>query len=290
MTNLTRLLSCAAALAVLCTIPAPGLNAQTPKDKNGKPIMIGLQLYSVRDACAKDLPGALKAVAKMGYTGVEFAGYYDRSAQELRKMLAENHLKCYGTHIGLDTLIGDNLEKTVEFNKVLGNKFLVVPWIPTEKRNTRAALLETTKLFNEVAAKLKPHGMILGYHNHTDEFMPVEGELPWDTFFGHTDKDVAIQFDIGNALEGGVQAAPFLAKYPGRVLSVHVKDHSTSNPKALLGEGDENWSEVMPLLKGKAGTKWFIIEQENGAYPPMECVEKCLRNFEKMWEGNVVAR
>jgi sugar phosphate isomerase/epimerase len=277
------LLASAAGGALAMAIPGSAF-AQTPKDKKGKPIMIGLQLYSVRDECAKDLPGVLKAVAKMGYTGVEFAGYHGRTAPELKKLLDDNNLKCYGTHIGLDTLTGDNLEKTVEFNKVFGNRFLCVPWIPEEKRNTREKIIETGKLFSEIAAKAEPHGMIVGYHNHTDEFKPVEGEAPFNTFFDHTDKRVAVQFDIGNALDGGVQAAPYIARYPGRVLSVHVKDHSKTNPKALLGEGDENWSEVIPLLKGKAGTRWFIIEQESYAYPPLQCVEKCLNNFKALWE------
>ena len=80
-----------------------------------------------------------------------------------------------------------------------------------------------------------------------------------------------------------MQAAPYIAHYPGRVLSVHIKDHSKTNDKALLGEGDLHWNEVIPLIKGKAGTKYFIIEQESYAFPPLECVEKCLRNFEKLW-------
>jgi sugar phosphate isomerase/epimerase len=250
--------------------------------KGGRPLNIGLQLYSVRDDCAKDLPGVLKAVARMGYTGVEFAGYYGRTAQELRAMLDENKLKCYGTHIGLDTLLGDNLAKTVEFNKILGNTMLIVPWIPEERRNTKEKTIETAKLFTDIAAKLKPYGMHVGYHNHTEEFKPVDGEEPFYTFFDNTGKDVIVQFDMGNALDGGVQAAPYIRKYPGRVWSVHVKDHSKSNPKALLGEGDLHWNEVLPLILGPAGTKYFIIEQESYAYPPLECVEKCLRNFEKM--------
>src|SRR5438105_11085129 len=113
--------------SLLCVLLVQNLTAQTLKDKAGKPLQVGLQLYAVRDDCAKDLPGVLKAVAKMGYTGVEFAGYYGRSAQELRAMLDEDGLKCYGTHIGLETLLGDNLAKTVEFNKVLGNNMLIVP-------------------------------------------------------------------------------------------------------------------------------------------------------------------
>lgn len=81
-----------------------------------KKIPIGLQLYSIREDCAKDLPGTLAAVSKMGYDGVEFAGYHGRTAKELRKMLDDLGLKCCGTHIGLDTLLGDALKASAEFN------------------------------------------------------------------------------------------------------------------------------------------------------------------------------
>src|SRR5438552_8551429 len=90
----------------------------------GNKIPFALQLYSVRNECAKDLDGTVAAVAKMGYKAVEFAGYYGRDAKALRKLLDEVGLKCCGTHIGLDTLLGDNLAKTVEVNQHLGNQFL----------------------------------------------------------------------------------------------------------------------------------------------------------------------
>ncbi len=251
-----------------------------------KHYLIGLQLYTVRDACEKDFPGVLKAVSKMGFSGVEFAGYYGRTAPELRKMLDEDHLKCYGTHAQLDSLLGDNFAQTVAYNKILGNKLIVVPSLPEERHNTRAALLETTKLFNLLAKKLASEGMILGYHNHQSEFIPIDGELPWDTFFGNTDSQVKIQFDTGNALGGGAQAAPFLTKYPGRVVSVHVKDFSPTKPDALLGEGNVDWKAIIPIFKSKPGPRWFIIEQESYPFPSLVCAEKCLRTFERMMYGN----
>lgn len=248
-----------------------------------QPPKIGLELYSVREDCAKDLPGVLKKVAKMGYKGVEFAGYHGRTAEELRKLLDENGLKCCGTHLGFEALLGDNLEKTIAFNKTLGNKYLIVAYLPENRRNTKEKCIETAKLFDEIAQKLEPHGMVTGYHCHDGDFKPLAGgEIPWDVLFDNTDKKVVMQFDIGNAMSAGVQAAPYFNKYPGRALTIHVKDHSKTNDKALLGEGDVNWKEVVPLLKGKAGTEWYIVEQESYAYPPLECVEKCLRNWEKM--------
>ena len=81
--------------------------AKVRRSRRGKKIPVGLQLYSVRTACDKDLPGTLATVKEIGYSGVEFAGYYGRTATEMRKLLDDNGLKCYGTHTGLDTLRGD---------------------------------------------------------------------------------------------------------------------------------------------------------------------------------------
>jgi len=245
-------------------------------------IPIGLQLYSVRDDCQKDLPGTIAAVAKMGYEGVEFAGYYDRSAKDLRKMLDDNNLKCCGTHTGLDTLLGDNLPKTIEFNKILGNKYLVAPGLPGEYNSSHQAWLNAAKLFNELAEKVKPAGMLVGYHNHSAEFKAMDGELPWDTFFGNTSKDVIMQLDVGNAINGGVDPLPYIYRYPERAITVHVKEFSKKNDKALIGEGDVNWKAFAALCRAVGATEWYIIEHESYAYPPLECVQRCLKNVREM--------
>ncbi len=270
-----------ASLALLIAVPT---FAQQPNRRQNRqrPMRIGLQLYSVRDDCAKDLPGVLKAVAQMGYEGVEFAGYYGRSAEELKKLLDENKLVCCGTHISLESLLGDEFDKTVAFNKTLGNRFLIVPGLAAERTKSKEAWLATAKVFNEISEKLRPHNMWIGYHNHTSEFKPLDGELPWDTFFGNTGQRVLMQFDTGNALAGGAQAAPFIRKYPGRARTVHIKEHSATNDKALIGEGDVPWKELLPLLQTTGRTRWLIVEQESYAYPPMECVAKCLPKLKEL--------
>lgn len=249
---------------------------------SAKPL-VGLELYTVRDVCAKDFEGVLKSVSKMGFTGVEFAGYYGHSAEELKKWLDEDHLVCYGSHTQWSDLQGDNYAKTIAFNKTLGNHLIVVPWIPQEMRNSKEALIKTAHAFDELAKKMKKDGIMLGYHNHMDEFKPVDGEMPWYTFFGNCSIDVKVQFDTGNAMEAGEQAVPYLSKFPKRVISVHVKDFSKTNHDALLGEGDENWAETIKCLKTVVHPKWFIIEQEVYPVSSLECAEKCLRTFEKLW-------
>jgi len=247
-----------------------------------KKIPFALQLYSVRNECAKDLPGTVTAVAKMGYRAVEFAGYHGRDAKELRQLLDDVGLKCCGTHIGLDTLLGDNLPKTIEFNRILGNPFLIVPSLPEQYRKSRQAWQEAADLFNELADKVKPNGMRVGYHNHSIEFKPLEGELPWDTFFSRTKKEVAIQFDTGNAMEGGGDPVVFLKKHPGRVASVHVKLFSKAKPNALIGDDELPWKEIFDLCETVAGVEWYIMEYESDAFPPLMSVEKSL-NVMRRW-------
>src|SRR5512138_902394 len=99
-----------------------------------KKIPVGVQLYSVRELAEKSLPPVLEAIGKMGYKGVEFAGYYgwDSKPKELRKLLDANGLKCCGTHTDLETVTGDALKKTAELHAILGNTFLIVPSLQAE--------------------------------------------------------------------------------------------------------------------------------------------------------------
>jgi sugar phosphate isomerase/epimerase len=247
-----------------------------------KKIPIGLQVYSVRMEAEKDLPGVLKAIAKMGYDGVDFAGYYGHDDKTVRKILDDVGLKCCGGHLGLNTLMGDELKRTVEYQRTLGNKYLIVPGLPDERRKSRAAWQETAKLFNDIAAKLKPEGMMTGYHNHSIEFQPLDGELPWDTFFGNTNKEVIMQMDTGNAKHGGADPVAFLKKYPGRAVTVHLKAFSKTNNKALIGEDETQWDAVFNICETIGGTEWYIVEQESYAYPPMECVERCVKALRDM--------
>ena len=247
-----------------------------------KRMPVALQLYSVRKECTKDVVCTVGAVAKMGYKGVEFAGYYNQDAKTLRKLLDDCGLKCCGTHTGLPTLLGDKLKETIEFNKTLGNKFLIVPGLPKKNTESRQAWQETAKLFNELSDKVKPHGMRVGYHNHTIEFKEMDGELPWDTFFGNTKPEVVMQFDTGNAMAGGGDACVYLKRYPGRATTVHIKPFSKAKPDAIIGEDEMPWADIFELCETIGKTEWYIVEYEREAMPPLIGVEKCFKAMRKM--------
>ena len=282
--NLSRrtfLKTSAVSVAAACAVGS-GCDGQLKLEKSKRNIPLGLQLYSVRAECQKDLPATIKAVADIGYQGVEFAGYYDYSAKDLRKLLDDNGLKCCGTHTQLDTLLGDNLPETIEFNKIIGNKYLIVPWLDPKKYGSAEGWKNAADMFNELAEKVEPHKMQVGYHNHSHEFKPVDGQVPWDIFFGSTRKDVIMQFDTGNAMHGGGDAIPYLKRYPGRAITVHLKEYSATNKNAIFGEGDIPWEELLNICETIGGTKWYIIEEEKDIYPPLEAVELCYKNFRKL--------
>ncbi|MBI3973156.1 MAG: sugar phosphate isomerase/epimerase [Chloroflexi bacterium] len=246
-------------------------------------IPVALQLYSVREDCKRDLPGTLRAVREMGYDGVEiYAAQYEIPAQEIRKLADDNGLQVVGSHTPFRAVQDDQLDRTVEYNRTIGNPNIIVPSLPQERRSSRQAWIETARFFDELAEKLKAQGMRTGYHNHAVEFQPLEGELPWDTLASHTGENVILQIDLGNALHGGTDPVPFIGKYPGRSITVHLKDRSHTNDKALLGEGDINWDEVFRLCETVGGTEWYIVEQESYAYPPLECVKRCRDNLRQM--------
>jgi sugar phosphate isomerase/epimerase len=247
-----------------------------------KKIPIAVQLYSVRRIAAKDLAGVLAEVARLGYQGVEFAGYYDHSAQQIRKMLDDNGLKAAGTHIGIDTLLGDALPKTIDFNRKIGNRNLVVPGLGRNYRSSITAWKNTAKIFSDIAAKVKPEGFTVGYHNHTIEFQKMDGEVPFDAFFGAASEDVKVQLDIGHARRAGADPVAVINKYKGRVISVHVKEYAPGKEDASLGEGVVNWKDVFQALESVGGTEWYIVEEEAKTCKGFECIAGSIERLHKM--------
>jgi sugar phosphate isomerase/epimerase len=268
------------ATAVAAGSPA-GLLAGSPY--GGNRIPLGVQLYTVRKECASDLPGTFAALANMGCKGVEFADYFGRDAGTLRKLLEHAGLACVGSHIRpFDSLLGDNLPKTIEFNRALGNRTLIVPELPAKYTRTRQGWREAADLFGELADTLKPHGMRIGYHNESTEFKALDGEMPWITFFDRAKKEVVIQLDTGNAAAGGADPVALLKRYPGRVRSLHVKAFSTARPNALIGDDELAWPEIFHVCEASPGVEWYIIEYESDLYPPLVAVEKSLQVM-KRW-------
>lgn len=248
-------------------------------------IPIGLELYSVRDDLARDAYGTLKAVAKMGYEGVEFAGNAPHGGKLLRAMLDEVGLVCCGWHTPFEWVQRDKLAATIELNKAVGNTRLIVPWLPIEGNDVLGQWRKQAEFFNELADKLAAHNMVIGYHNHTSEFQAAGGTTPWDVFFGATERRVVMQLDTGNASHGGADCLAILRRFPGRAGSVHLKPYTpgAEDPfKPVIGADATPWAQVFELCEKVGGTEWYVVEYESPAYPPLEAVERCLKGLKAL--------
>jgi sugar phosphate isomerase/epimerase len=268
----------AAGVTVLMAGPARLLGAEYKK------LPIGVQLYSVRNDFPKDMPGVLAGIKKIGFQGVEFAGYFGKSAGDLRKMLDDNGLKACGTHLpgGLADVQGDRLERTVEFNKTIGNDKLVVASMSARTIDdwTRRA-----DEFSAAAEKLKPSNMRLGYHNHVAEFKKTDGQTPEFVFFDKASPDVFVQLDIGHCAHGGGDPAAVIKKYGDRLLSVHIKDWVPATGGDIVGEGIVPWPEVLAACAQAKALQWYNIEEESNKFPGLGGIEKDFTNLTKLLQA-----
>ncbi len=251
---------------------------------------VGCELYSVRFALAEDMPGTVKAVADMGYDGVEFFGQPQHSAKAYRQALDDAGTICCGWHTAFANMQDDKLEQTIEFNKVIGNTRLIVPGIPPEHRQTLDDWRRLADWFSEVAEKLEPHGMVTGYHNHTVEFEQLDGGYPWFTLFDNASSKVLAQLDNGHAFRAGANVVDTVMRYPGQGKSIHLKPYSRTLGQEdqmrgydpLIGDDEIPWEAFFTACETVGGVEWYIIEYESNAYPELEAVDKCLQALRTM--------
>jgi sugar phosphate isomerase/epimerase len=251
-----------------------------------KKLPIGVQLYSVRNDFAKDVPGVLAGIKKIGYEGVEFAGYanYGNNAAGLRKLLDDNGVRACGSHIqgGLPALQGDGFARETDFNKIIGNDKLI---IASGNARTADDWSRFADAFSALAEKLKPLQMRIGYHNHTSEFSPVDGRIPEYIFFDKASPDVFVQLDIGHCAHGGGDPVAVIKKYAGRLVSVHVKDWDPATGGDIVGEGIVKWDEVLAACASAPSLQWYNIEEESGKFPGLDGIDKDFKNFGRLLAG-----
>jgi sugar phosphate isomerase/epimerase len=255
-----------------------------PQAKPGgrKRLPIGVQLYSVRAIAAKDLAGSLAAIKKIGFDGVEFSGFYGHDAKTLRSLLDANGLRCCGAHVEQTTLMGDELARTIEFVQTLNTSFIVCPFWLKENQGTVEGFERTAVIFSEIAEKLKPHKMHLGYHNRGKDFAPMNGTTLWDIFYTKASRDVFMQLDVPGCLRQGGDPGAVIRKYPGRTLTVHLHDFAPGAKGTLIGDGAVKWDDVLSACESAGGTQWYIVEEESGAHPEFTGIAQNFQRLKKL--------
>ena len=250
-------------------------------------VPVGIELYTVRDALAKDLTGTVRAVAKLGYQIVEFySPYYSwtpSQASDVRKLLDDLGIQCRSTHNDNRVFTPEGIQKAIELNQIIGSKYIVMA-SPGQVSNADSWKAVADRL-NAGAEKLKPLGMFAGYHNHGAEWQAVEGKRPMDILATNTDKSVALQFDVGTCVASGADPVAWITSNPGRIKSMHCKDWKAGGKEyaVLFGEGDAPWPKIFAAAEGVGGIEYYLIEQEAGpADEQLMRAEQCLTNWKKM--------
>ncbi|MGA2084984.1 MAG: sugar phosphate isomerase/epimerase [Terracidiphilus sp.] len=240
---------------------------------------IGLQLYSVRELLPKDFDGTLRKVREAGYTEVEAAGYYDRTAADFRKAMDKAGLRCTSTHHTLALLLAHQ-DELIEYGRALGLDFMICPWpMRRDPALTGALKLDDWRWvagqLNRIGEKVKAAGMTFGYHNHGPEFGSEGGVVFYDELLWLTDpKLVVFEMDCGWVAAAGRNPVDYLSKTPGRFPLLHVKD-------MVKGENGKMHSTVMgrgvvdyrAILRAATGLKHYFIEQEEFDMDPIEALK-----------------
>lgn len=274
--------------ALLMVISAVvSFNVMSEELKKSEVPPLSVQLWSVKTQLKDNFHQTLQQLAEMGFDGVEFAnefGPFTANPSGLKSLLDELNLAASGAHIPFSELNDENFYKTVAFYKTLGVTSLVIGW--DERAWHPEGILEVVDLLNGLSEKLRPYGMLIGFHNHAHEFNAFQDTTYWDYMAVNTHQSVVLQQDVGWTTYAGKDPVAYVEKYPGRTYTTHYKvrlPEGTEGKKPLIGQDTIDWQSLLQANIAVGGTQWIVVEQEE--YPdgmtPLEAVATSKQGLEE---------
>lgn len=251
-----------------------------------KKFKVGIQLFSVRDAMEKDMDATLKAVKEMGYDYVEFAGYFGKSAEEVRALLDKHGLECVSVHQA-PALFFEEGQKAIDYLKTIGAKYCAIPWYG--KENYENDWDGTVEKFTSLGKRMKENGIQLLYHNHDFEFEKIDGEVILEKLYSAVPGDLLRpEYDVCWVHYAGNDPAEYITKYDGQLEVLHLKDFvckalgggpvysliDNSGKEGKKPSKEDNGFEFRPVGSGiqnfpaileaaeKCGVEYVIVEQD----------------------------
>jgi len=235
---------------------------------------VGVQLYSVRGAMQKEgVEATLARIAGIGYREVEFAGYFGRSAAQIRDTLKSNGLTSPSVHVPLQQLTSPDFPTYVDNAAIIGHKWINLAWLAppdrgsADKYNAHADVLLAAQKVASAA------GLTVGYHNHEFEFDPLgstNGSTNGYEILLDRTRGSGIQFemDLYWMSVAGKDPVSYWTRFPGQFPMVHVKDSAglPTNEMRPVGSGIIDWAALFAKRK-LAGIKHFYVEHDNPPDP-----------------------
>lgn len=242
---------------------------------------IYIQLYSVRDDIKTNFNSTIQNISDIGYTGVETAGYkdgkfYDLSPLDFKKEIEDTGMKVLSSHAGKSLSkepsktnwdsIWEWWDLAIAAHKSAGMKYLITASMP--KPDNIADLQVYCDYYNEIGRRCKEQGISFGYHNHSFEFVEIEGKTMYDYMIENTDpENVFFQMDVYWVVKGGKSPVEYFKKYPGRFEVLHIKDEKELGESGMVG------FDAIFKNKAIAGTKYIVVEIERYNFPPLQSLK-----------------
>lgn len=236
------------------------LSAFSSQAQGRKISRIGLQLYSLRNEMASDFEGTLRKLAELGYKEMQFAGYHGKSPEYVKKLLDQLELTSPASHVSLN-LVRKELDKQIDIAREMGQRYIVVPSIPSDERTLDHYQLHAETL-NEAGERCRKAGLAIAYHNHSFEFELQSNMTGYDHLLASTDPSlVSFELDLYWAVNAGADPITLFKKHPGRFPLVHVKDQNASGEMVDVGKGVINFSEIFKH-SDTAGIRHYFVEHD----------------------------
>ena len=242
---------------------------------------IGVQLYSLRDSMDSSAVKTIEYVGQTGYAFVEPAGYwngtfYGMTPAEFKAVIEKNGMTVVSSHTGMpvpDSAHWDSAmawwDTCIAAHAEVGATYIVQPFMDSIGYRSLAGLQRYCDYFNAVGEKCLAKGIRFGYHNHSEEFKPLEGQVIYDYMLQHTDSSkVFMQLDLWWIQAGGASAIDYFTKYPGRFVSWHVKDSLE-----IGASGKMDFKTIFENAE-LAGMKYYVVEQEAYTTTPYEGIKQ----------------
>ncbi len=242
---------------------------------------IALQLYTLRELAAVELPGTLGSVAAAGYRAVELAGLPAMEPVELAGLLGNAGLRAVAAHESIERLRQDPLAVADELAE-LGCPRVVVPWMPDDDRRTADDVRRFAGELGVLAGTFSERGIRLGYHNHDFEFGTLGSTTIWDALLAELPPEVEIELDVYWAAVGGSDPVAEIRDNSDRVRLLHMKDRAPGPEPmdAPVGEGTLPFPQIVDAARA-AGVEWYIVEQDEPRNP-LEDIGRSLHYLETL--------